>query len=116
MATHPQYEEAMDSETTLFAVADDLTDRTIANRADVFAALGNETRLRIVHLLAAADDGVPVGELADQLPVSQSTTSQYLSDLRSAGLVTRRKVDRWRYYSLTPLADALLEALEAERE
>jgi ArsR family transcriptional regulator len=47
--------------------------------------------------------------------VSQSAVSQALSRLFSAGLVERRKEGRWRYYSATPRADRLLQALDETR-
>jgi DNA-binding transcriptional ArsR family regulator len=47
--------------------------------------------------------------------VSDSAISHALSDLRDAGLVTRRKDGTWRYYEATDRAEALLAALDDTR-
>lgn len=49
-------------------------------------ALGHPARIRIVRLIAARD-ACFVGELADELPLAQSTVSEHLRILREAGLV-----------------------------
>ncbi len=80
---------------------------------DALKALGNDTRHRIVRLLAAADRELCVCEITPALDVSDSAISHALSELRSAGLVTRRKDGTWRYYAATERARALLDALDA---
>lgn len=87
-----------------------------ADRA-ALGALGDETRYRIVRLLAAADDGeLCVCELDVLLPVSDSAVSHALADLADAGLVARRKSGTWRYYRLTDRAAAIVETLDDTRE
>jgi ArsR family transcriptional regulator len=49
-------------------------------------ALGHPVRVRIVRLLAHRD-GCMYGDLAQQLPLAQSTVSQHLKVLKEAGLV-----------------------------
>lgn len=49
-------------------------------------ALGHPVRVRIVRLLAHRD-GCMYGDLAQQLPLAQSTVSQHLKVLKDAGLV-----------------------------
>jgi len=83
---------------------------------DALTALGNDTRYRIVRLLAAADRELCVCEITPALDVSDSATSHALSELRSAGLVTRRKEGTWRYYAATERARALLDALDTTGE
>ncbi len=52
---------------------------------DVFKALGDDRRLRILHMLAA--EPRTLGELTDKLDLAKSTTHHHLSTLRQAGLV-----------------------------
>jgi ArsR family transcriptional regulator len=81
----------------------------------VLTALGNDTRYEALRLIAAAGGGVCVCELEPALGVSQSAVSQALSRLYAAGLVSRRKDGRWRYYAATPRATVLLNTLDETR-
>ena len=83
---------------------------------ELLSALGNETRYKIVRMLHAADDDeLCVCELSPLLDVSDSAISHALSQLTDAGLVTRRKEGKWRMYSATPRANAVLVALDGSR-
>jgi DNA-binding transcriptional ArsR family regulator len=83
---------------------------------ELLSALGNETRYKIVRMLHAADeDELCVCELSPLLDVSDSAISHALSQLTDAGLVTRRKEGKWRMYSATPRANAVLVALDGSR-
>jgi ArsR family transcriptional regulator len=84
--------------------------------ASVFAALGSETRLRLVRLLVASEDELCVCELTPLVDVSDSAVSHALSDLADAGLVDRRSEGRWHYYAATPRAEALLAAIDETQE
>jgi ArsR family transcriptional regulator len=66
----------------------------------LFKALGDETRLRIVALLAHGE--LCVAHIEDALGLSQPNASRHLSILSNAGVVTRRRADRWVYYKLAP--------------
>lgn len=77
------------------------------------SALGSETRYRIVRLLVAADGTLCVCELQPLLDVSESAISHALSDLMDAGLVTKDRDGKWRYYASTERAERLLAALDA---
>lgn len=92
-----------------------LTERELATDVQTLAAIGNDTRYEALRLIAASDDGVCVCELEPALGVSQSAVSQALSRLYAAGLVTRRKEGRWRYYSATHTAHRVLEVLDETR-
>ncbi|WP_439028672.1 ArsR/SmtB family transcription factor [Haloarchaeobius sp. DT45] len=98
------------------AELDDLRTESPLGRTDdhvaVFGALSNETRYRIVRLLAAADGELCVCEFDPLLDVSESAISHALSDLTGAGLVERRKDGKWRYYRSTDRAETLLAALD----
>ncbi|MFB6123760.1 MAG: ArsR/SmtB family transcription factor [Haloferacaceae archaeon] len=94
------------------ALDPEVTDEKLAADVDVLAALGNDTRYEAMRYVAAADGGLCVCELEPALGVSQSAVSQALSRLYTAGLVTRRKEGRWRYYEPTARAETLLDALD----
>ncbi|QDX41758.1 metalloregulator ArsR/SmtB family transcription factor [Salarchaeum sp. JOR-1] len=96
----------------LRALADDADER--AGTRAVFAVLGDETRNRLVRVLAASDDRLCVCELEPLFSVSESALSHALSDLADAGLVTREKEGNWRYYETTERAERLLAAAEAD--
>ncbi|UIO99229.1 metalloregulator ArsR/SmtB family transcription factor [Halobaculum sp. CBA1158] len=82
---------------------------------DALSALRSDTRYRLARLLAAADGDLCVCELEPLMDVSSSAVSHALSTLADAGLLSRRKEGKWRYYDATERADAVLEALDATR-
>jgi DNA-binding transcriptional ArsR family regulator len=98
------------------AALDDLEGTTpldhASEHAAVFDALGNETRYRLVRLLAAAEDDLCVCELTPLVGVSDSAVSHALRALVDAGLVTRRSAGRWNYYDTTDRAEALLATFD----
>ena len=56
--------------------------------ADMFAAMGTESRVRIMQqLLSAHPDGMFVGEIQAKLGISPSNMSHHLDKLRNEGLV-----------------------------
>jgi len=61
-------------------------------------ALGDETRMRILKLLAARD--LYLTEIAQQLDLSKPTIKHHLALLRAAGLVTVTEAGAVIYYSL----------------
>jgi len=90
-----------------------------ADRADdveALSALGSDTRIRIVRLLAAAESELCVCELEPLVDVSESAVSHALSTLTDAGLIARRRDGKWRHYDATERAEALLVALDSTRE
>ena len=72
-----------------------------------FQAVAEETRFRVVQLLAGGERCVC--ELQDELDAAQSRLSFHLKKLKDAGVVSDRRDGRWVYYSLVP------EALEEMR-
>ncbi|MFQ3477395.1 winged helix-turn-helix transcriptional regulator [Halonotius sp. F2-221B] len=82
---------------------------------DLLSALSNETRYKIVRILHAADEELCVCEFAPLLEVSDSAISHALSQLTEAGLLTRRKDGKWRKYTATNRATAILIALDGSR-
>lgn len=75
-------------------------------------ALGDETRLRLLNLLARAE--LSGSDLMEVLNLGQSRVSTHLSLLREVGLVSDRRAGRRSLYSLrndAPLAREVLEDL-----
>ncbi len=66
--------------------------------ADIFKALGDETRLRIASLLL--DGELCVCELESLLDLSQANASRHLNRLSSAGITSKRKRSQWVYYRI----------------
>ena len=67
---------------------------------NIFAALADPTRLRILMLLRAME--LSVGELAQVLGQSQPRVSRHVRILIDAGLAERRKEGSWVFLSLGP--------------
>jgi ArsR family transcriptional regulator, arsenate/arsenite/antimonite-responsive transcriptional repressor len=70
---------------------------------NVFAALADETRRRILGLLASGE--ICVCHIHEALDVPQSTASRHLAHLRKAGLVATRREGLWVHYRLADLDD-----------
>jgi len=81
-------------------------DRTRAGQ--VFHALSDETRLRILDRLRGGERCVC--ELTDALDAAQSRLSFHLKVLKDAGLVTDRREGRWMYYTVD--REALTQVVE----
>ncbi|TVQ40067.1 MAG: ArsR family transcriptional regulator [Spirochaetaceae bacterium] len=89
--------------------------RTVTETADVFKALGDETRLRIVHLLLHSDTALCVCEMVDSLHLPQYQISRHLGVLKNAGVVAVDRKGTWAYYCLVQngnLLRALWQVLE----
>ena len=119
----------MNSTTDVAASADDanpddcctatheLTEDAIREDVSLLSAVGNETRYETLRYIAGAgEEGVCVCELPPLVGVSQGTVSTALSRLHEAGLLSRRKEGRWRYYTATEAATQLLKTLDSRRE
>ncbi|TKT77643.1 metalloregulator ArsR/SmtB family transcription factor [Aquamicrobium sp. LC103] len=81
---------------------------------DAFAALSQETRLRIVKLLVAAGpEGMPAGVIGEEMGgASSSRISFHLSHLEQAGLLQSRREGRSIIYSAAfPALSGLVEFL-----
>jgi DNA-binding transcriptional ArsR family regulator len=75
---------------------------TRTSQADVFQAISDPSRRAMLDLLLERER--PVGEIAEHFDLSFQGVSQHLGVLSQAGLVTRRKVGRYRYYRIDPVA------------
>lgn len=77
-----------------------------------FEALGDDTRLRILRLLAHRE--MYLTELAEGLGLTKATTKHHMVRLRAAGMVTLYDRDRMTYYALRPdVARRAAQALES---
>src|SRR5580658_2210982 len=65
-----------------------------------FAALADPTRRRVLERLGAGP--LPVGRIAEGLPVSRPAVSQHLKVLKDAGLVSDRAEGTRRVYQIDP--------------
>ena len=68
--------------------------------ARLFKALGDETRLEILGLLAAGGAELCVCDIEGHFELSQATISHHLKVLRDAGLVASERRGTWMFYSL----------------
>jgi DNA-binding transcriptional ArsR family regulator len=75
-----------------------LKDHASHHLADLFSALSDPNRLRIISVLI--DGELNVGDLATQLEMSESAVSHQLRGLRQLRLVRSRKQGRQVYYAL----------------
>jgi ArsR family transcriptional regulator len=71
--------------------------------AELFQALGDPTRLRILGLLLTGE--VCVCNIHESLRIPQPRTSRHLAYLRRAGLVDTRRNGLWVYYRLAASGD-----------
>jgi ArsR family transcriptional regulator, arsenate/arsenite/antimonite-responsive transcriptional repressor len=68
--------------------------------AELFRALADPARVRIVNVLATSGEPVCVCELIEPLELSQPTVSHHLKKLVDAGLLEREQRGKWAYFSL----------------
>src|SRR5436853_1274015 len=85
-------------------------DRQLAFMDSVLRALADPTRLRILGLLASAEE-ICVCHIHDVLDCPQPTISRHLSYLRRAGLVLTRRDRQWVHYRVAPIADPVIKTL-----
>src|SRR5436190_18609357 len=76
---------------------------------DVFKALADATRLRILGLLLTGE--VCVCDIHESLKIPQSKASRHLAYLRRSGLVETRRSGLWIHYQLARLEDPVLAAI-----
>ena len=72
----------------------------IQKLSEVFKALSDPTRLRLVKILSDHEGALCVNALARELSVSQSAVSQHLRVLRQAGLVISDRRGSSVHYAL----------------
>ena len=55
-------------------------------KADLYKALGHPARVAIIEFIINQDSCV-CGDIVDELPLSQSTISQHLKELKNVGII-----------------------------
>ena len=70
--------------------------------ATLHRALGDPTRIQMVHILVAASGPVCVCDFTAAFDLGQPTISHHLAKLRQAGIVTSHKRGIWAFYQLNP--------------
>ena len=84
------------------------SERAIA-LADVFRAIADPTRVRLIDYLAAVPGGtVCACHLPAHLGISQPTLSHHLKKLVDGGIITREQRGRWAHYTVVPESLAVL--------
>src|SRR5690348_15489392 len=92
------------------------------NLEQVFRALGDSTRLRLLHLMHGRE--ICVCYLVEVLNVPQPKISRHLAYLRHAGVVAARREGKWMHYRLAPpsnrhaarILEATLDSLSREAQ
>jgi ArsR family transcriptional regulator len=77
-----------------------LTDEEADATAELFKALGDPARVRIVNVIATAKEPVCACNLYDPVGLSQPTVSHHLKKLVDVGLLEREQRGKWAYFSL----------------
>jgi len=75
-----------------------IADSAAEQLADLFKALGDPTRVKMIHALLQSE--LCVHDLTQVLGMGQSAVSHQLRFLRNMRIVKRRKVGKTVYYSL----------------
>jgi ArsR family transcriptional regulator len=76
---------------------------------DVFKALADKTRLRILALLG--NNEVCVCHIHDSLGLPQPTVSRHLAYLRRTGLVAARRDGVWMHYQVSRSLDPVIQGI-----
>jgi ArsR family transcriptional regulator, arsenate/arsenite/antimonite-responsive transcriptional repressor len=91
--------------------AETISDDEANATAEIFRALGDPGRVKIVNLLATSDEPVCVCNLIEPLGLTQPTVSHHMRKLLDAGLVEREQRGKWAYFSLRSEAVQTLAAV-----
>jgi ArsR family transcriptional regulator, arsenate/arsenite/antimonite-responsive transcriptional repressor len=95
-------------------VAAPLPDARAHEFAAIYKALGDPTRIQILHILATASEPVCVCDFTAAFELGQPTISHHLATLREAGIVTSFKRGIWAFYRLDPAMSAVARAAVAQ--
>ena len=91
-----------------------LTAEAAVELAGLLKAIADPTRLRLLSLIQAHEDGEAcVCDLTAPVGLTQPTVSHHLRVLLDAGLVTKTKRATWAYYRAVPDRLAALAAVIA---
>ena len=76
-------------------------------KIEIFKAIADNTRLRIINLLLSTDEALCVCELVGALRLPQYQVSKHIGILKNIGLVRTERKGTWVYYSLSSGSDNL---------
>lgn len=107
--------DVVDAAAVRHARVEVLPAHVVSTLADIFSALGEPTRLRIIHALSRAE--LCVGDLAAVLGLAVPAVSQHLRVLRARRIVRARRAGKMVYYALDDahVADLFAVALAHAR-
>ena len=92
---------------------------SVAFGQQLFKAFGDESRVRILHLLWRNQE-MCISDLEQVLDFTQTKTSRQLLYLKNAGLVNFRRLDNWMFYFIqgegTELVQQLLGYMERDTQ
>ena len=74
--------------------------KTISDTANIFKALADETRLKIIKLLTLKGNSICVGFIAKSINISQPAVSQHLKILKNVNLVEADRQGFHVHYSI----------------
>jgi ArsR family transcriptional regulator, arsenate/arsenite/antimonite-responsive transcriptional repressor len=77
-----------------------LTEEEAAATAELFKALADPARVRIVNFVATTGEPVCACNLNGPLGLAQPTVSHHLKKLVEVGLLERKQRGKWAYFSL----------------
>lgn len=77
-----------------------ITDEEAQATAEVFRALADSHRVKIVNVLATSREPVCICDLTAPLALTQPTVSHHMRKLLDAGLVDREQRGKWAYFTL----------------
>ena len=79
---------------------------------EIFKALSDITRLKIVWLLTNIDEKICVSEIVEVLDEYQYNVSRHLKILKNVKLVEEVKEGKWVYYYLTPVKNQFRQLIQ----
>jgi len=74
---------------------------TISETSEIFKALGDENRLKLLKVINSKGNHLCVGALARETELSQPAVSQHLKVLKNSGLVKAEKDGQQVHYDLS---------------
>lgn len=77
-----------------------LSDEEAVATAELFKALGDPARVRILNQIVRCDGEVCACDLYEPVGLTQPTVSHHLKKLVDAGLLAREQRGKWAFFSL----------------
>jgi ArsR family transcriptional regulator len=78
-----------------------LFENELQTSAEIFKALAHPARLAILKYLAETNTCI-TGDFTEELPLSRTTVSQHLKELKDAGMIVGTTEGAKTYYCLNP--------------